>query len=152
MKLDLCKLFGVEEGEEFKTFENGHTYRIKENVLQFFSEYDNTWYKSSLYINDINDCEIIKIPKKKKFTDDELNIFRLIPKEYEWCARDKSKTLFLYKNKPIKDNPFIGIWIDSEADNSLNLKALSHLFQSIAYEDEEPLYIPDYVERNKGDE
>lgn len=145
--LDLCKLLGVEEGEKFKFYGYGDIYFIQNGYL-YFIDIDSTEKKSYLNINDVVEKNIIKLPKKKQFTEDELNVFRLIPKEYEWCARDKSKTLFLYKNKPIKDNPFIGLWIDSKADNSLNLKAFSHLFQSIVYEDEEPIYIPDYVERN----
>lgn len=148
MKLDLCEFLEVEEGQEFQLKGNYNTYRIYNNKLEYKSS-NTEWSESyRLTVNDLIESEIIKLPKKKQFTEDELNVFRLIPKEYEWCARDESKTLFLYKNKPIKDNSFIGIWIDSEADNSLNLKALSHLFQSIIYEDEEPLYIPDYVERN----
>lgn len=152
--LDLCKIFGVEEGEEFKFCEYGDIYFIQNGYLYFIDvdsiekkSYSNI-KKSCLNINDVAGKNIIKLPKKKEFTDDELCIFRLIPKEYEWCARDKSKTLFLYKNKPIKDNSFIGMWIDRNVDNSLNLKAFSHLFQSISYKDEEPIYIPDYVARD----
>ena len=145
--LDLCKIFGVEEGEKFKFYEYGDIYFIQNGCL-YFIDIDGIEKKSYLNINNFVGKNIIKIPKKKEFTDDELYIFRLIPKEYEWCARNKSKTLFLYKNKPIKDNYFIGMWIDSNADNSLNLKAFSHLFQSISYKDEEPIYIPDYVVRD----
>ena len=153
MILDLCKVFNVEEGEEFKLIafddnSNDAIYRIYNNKLEYkFS--NEKWLESyRVSINNIDKYKVVKLPKKKEFTDDELCIFRLIPKEYEWCARDKSKTLFLYKNKPIKDNSFIGMWIDSNADNSLNLKAFSHLFQSISYKDEEPIYIPDYVVRD----
>ena len=142
--IDLCRLLGVEEGEEFKFEGYEYTYIIKKQFLYILNE-DRY---SHLEVNDLINKEIIKLPKKKEFTDDELCIFRLIPKEYEWCARDKSKTLFLYKNKPIKDNSFIGMWIDSNADDSLSLKAFSHLFQSISYKDEEPIYIPDYVARD----
>ena len=142
--IDLCRLLGVEEGEEFKFEGYEYTYIIKKQFLYILNE-DRY---SHLEVNDLINKEIIKLPKKKEFTDNELCIFRLIPKEYEWCARDKSKTLFLYKNKPIKDNSFIGMWIDSNADNSLNLKAFSHLFQSISYKDEEPIYIPDYAVRD----
>ena len=145
--IDLCRLLGVEEGEKFKFYEYGDIYFIQNGYL-YFIDIDSIEKKSYLNINNVVGKNIIKLPKKKEFTDDELCIFRLIPKEYEWCARDKSKTLFLYKNKPIKDNSFIGMWIDSNADNSLNLKAFSHLFQSISYKDEEPIYIPDYVVRD----
>lgn len=148
MKLDLCEFLEVEEGQEFQLKGNYNTYRIYNNKLEYKSS--NTEWSESYYlsINELIESEIIKLPRKKEFTEDELNVFRLIPKEYEWCARDKSKTLFLYKNKPIKDNSFIGMWIDSDADNSLSLKAFSHLFQSISYKDEEPIYIPDYVVRD----
>ena len=143
MKIDLCKLFGVEEGEEFKRFKDGSTYRIKENVLQFFSEYYNMWSESSMYINDINDYEIIKLPKKKSFSQDTLNFFKMIDKKWEWIAKDEDGLVCLYDTKTSRNS--FGRWFNhygwccvSDINQSL--------FDPIHWEDE-PIRIDDYVER-----
>ena len=84
MKIDLCKLFGVEEGEEFKIKGYEYTYIIKKQFLYILNE-DRY---SHLEVNDLINKEIIKLPKKKKFSDDELCILRNIDKKYKWIARD----------------------------------------------------------------
>ena len=75
MKIDLCKLFGVEEGEEFKLVSDNSEskYIIVDNILNLVID-NRKPYVSELTINDINDykLKIIKLPKKKQFTDDEL--------------------------------------------------------------------------------
>lgn len=150
MKIDLCKLFGVEEGEVFRfkiinDYYNNNKYRIHEGELQYNSliKDNDYWAESLIECNEIRDCEIIKLPKRKEFTDDELCILRNVDKESKWIARDESNNLYVYKNKPIK---FSGYW-DTEYGDRQRLKMFSHLFQSIQWEDEEPVCIDDYVER-----
>lgn len=146
MEIDLCKIFGVEEGEEFKIdygyFTPDQSYKIKDNQLYEKEDDDSDYIPDDYYINDLRNIKnIIKLPKKKEFTDDELFLFKKVNKEYEWCARDKNGTLYLYEKKPYKKGD---IWYHniSESFNCYN-----HLFNSILWEDEEPVYIPDYVER-----
>ena len=145
--LDLCKLFEVKEGEEFKI--NGYEaiYFI-ENGYLYYIDIDNIKKKSYLIINDIAGENIIKIPKKKNFTDDELCILRNIDKEYKWIAKDRDGDLWIYTNKPKKEDD--GHWRDCSS-KSLSFEPLdifkNSLFTEIKWEDEEPVYIDDYVNR-----
>ena len=147
MKIDLCKLFGVEEGEEFKIegepFSNNCTYKIINNTL-LAGYKDSKLYWSSLPLNDTNKItEIIKVPKKKQFTDDELAILRCMDKKYKWITRDKRYGLTVFENKPRKATNSIwkvgGDWLD--------LGCFENKFKTIQWEDEEPVLIDDYVER-----
>ena len=152
MKIDLCKLFGVAEGEEFKLVSDNSEskYIIVDNILNLVI--GNRPYVSELTINDINayKLKIIKLPKKKEFTDDELCVLKNIDKKYKWIARDKVDrdeydnygNLNIYFGKPKKSTKS---WLPS--DIYCEFHGYNHLFQSIKWEDEESVYIDDYVER-----
>lgn len=145
MKIDLCELFGVEEGEEFKFGkEKSIKYRIYNGELNCtYIDCENDWSKSHLEFNDINGAEIIKLPKKKQFTDDELCILRNIDEEYKWIARDEDGELYLFKEKPCKS---LGVW-ETKSARTTEFLCYNYLFQSITSEDKEPVFIDDYVER-----
>ena len=140
MKIDLCKLFGVEEGEEFKVNGKDTIYFITDNILQYKI---NSYHSkvSNLKVNEI--IKITKLPKKKQFSQDTLNFFKYIDKKFEWIAKDKDGEVCIYINKPKKE--------DVSWDNFSLYKALNiikdSLFDEILWEDEEPIYIDDYVER-----
>ena len=151
MKIDLCRLFGVEEGEEFKLklFGAIGKYRLKNGKLEYYDDFINKWVESTISMNHILDSEIIKLPKKKQFTDDELCILRNIDKKYKWIAKDKSGDIFGFEEKPKKDKY---VWLCEEydycLDNTCCIDGLNQsLFNEILWEDEEPIYIDDYVER-----
>ena len=140
--LDLCKLLGVEEGEKFKFYGYGDVYFIQKGYL-YFIDIDNTEKKSYLNINDVVEKNIIKLPKKKQFTDDELCILRNIDKEYKWIARDKRNTLYVYKeNEPFTTGT---VW-NNHSDNYARFP-YDDIFKSISWEDKKPTYIDDYVDR-----
>ena len=144
MKIDLCKIFGVEEGEEFRMegicIDKNSVYLIKNNILCFKDKLP----LSCLYVNDLpNISKIIKLPKKKEFTDDELAIMRSLPKEYKWITRDDDGELYIFDKKPKNIN---GIW--DNYDRIRDFDFFEHLFKSITSEDEEPVFIDDYVERS----
>ena len=145
MKIDLCKLLGVEEGEEFKLklFGAIGKYRLKDGKLEYYDDFINKWVKSTISMNDILESEIIKLPKKKQFSQDTLNFFKCIDKKFEWIAKDKDGEVCIYINKPKKE--------DVSWDNFSLYKPLDiikdSLFDEILWEDEEPVYIDDYVER-----
>lgn len=145
MKINLCKIFGVEEGEEFKINHEKcreFIYKVKDNCLKVRFDDKKDWWYADFSLNRINEIAgITKLPKKKEFGDDELFLFKKVNKEYEWCARDKNGTLYLYEKKPYKKGD---IWYH---DISESFNCYNHLFNSILWEDEEPVYIPDYVER-----
>ena len=139
MKIDLCKLLGVEEGEEFKIYGYEAIYFIQNGYLYFIGDYGEQ--KSYLSINDIVGKNIIKIPKKKQFTDDELCILRNIDKKYKLVARDKNGDLYAYPYRPMKGATYWG------KGSHESLFTFNSLFTEIKWEDEEPIYIDDYVER-----
>ena len=154
MKIDLCRLFGVEEGEEFKVdrgvnYPRNNTYFVKNNILLYKNEQAGVVIEeSNLGINNLNQIkEIIKLPKKKQFTDDELYILRNIDKKYKWIAKDKDGLICTYINKPKKTEK---LWSDgwSNGDSYASLEAIKNsLFTEIKWEDEEPIYIDEYVDR-----
>ena len=147
MKIDLCKIFGVEEGEEFRLegegFGKSHVYEIRYNRLMYRNTGDGVFLDSSLKLKELKDItNIIKLPKKKQFTDDELCILRNIDKEYKWITRDNDDgCIFAYEDKPHKNEES---W---SSINNVGLHCFNHLFQCIQWEDEEPVFIDDYVER-----
>ena len=157
--LDLCKIFGVEEGEEFKFCEYGDIYFIQNGYLYFIDidSIEKKSYlnikKSYLNINDVAGKNIIKLPKKKEFTDDELCILRNIDKEYKWIAKDRDGDLWIYTNKPKKEDD--GYWRDCSS-KSLSFEPLdifkNSLFTEILWEDEEPVCIDDYVDRENEED
>ena len=108
MKINLYKLLGVEEREEFKREGSNYDYRYRvyNNRIQHFDEVLKIWEYSTLTVNALATSEIIKLPKKKQFTDDELCILRNIDKKYKWKAKDKSGLICTFVSKPIKKKNF----------------------------------------------
>lgn len=142
MKIDLCKIFGVEEGEEFEFDKyKGSRYKVINGRLEFLS--DNCWVNSLFEFNEAIGCEAIKLPKRKEFTDDELFLFRKADKEYKWCTRDKDRRMYLFSEKPYKKGT---VWYSDKAKYT-EFHCYNHLFPTILWEDEEPVFIDDYVER-----
>ena len=147
MKIDSCKLFGVEEGEEFNIEGFGIKYRIYNNRLECYDANFKEWIYSTLGFNKLIASEIIKLPKKKEFTDNELFILKNIDKKYKWIAKDKNGLICTFVSKPIKTERF---WSDgwSNGESYASLEAIKNsLFTEIKWEDEEPIYIDEYVDR-----
>lgn len=148
MKIDLCKIFGVEEGEEFKIeyidgSNDTRVFKIENGYMCEKSNEKDEYVTSTMPIYMVTEIKnITKLPKKE-FADDELCILRNADKKLKWIARDESNNLYVYKNKPTKINRY---W-DVEYGERQRLKMFSHLFQQIQWEDEEPVCIDDYVER-----
>ena len=142
MKIDLCKLFGVEEGEEFKFDGYVDIYFIKNGYL-YFIDIDSTERVCYLQINDVVGKNIIKLPKKKQFSQDTLNFFKCIDKKFEWIARDRDGEVWIYISKPKKRDIS---WENFGLYKPLDIIKDS-LFDEILWEDDEPIYIDDYVER-----
>ena len=148
MKIDLCKILGVEEGEEFEREGSNYDYRYRvyNNRIQHFDEVLKIWEYSTLTINALVTSEIIKLPKKKKVTDDELAVFRCMDKKYKWATRDRRYGLTVFENKPEKiTNNSEEYWKTS--GDWLYLGCFENMFKTITTEDKEPVYIDEYVER-----
>ena len=155
MKIDLCKLFNVEEGEEFiletkDGWFNDLKYKIENNIIKVATIEYSDYSQSSFNLNEFVYIEkIIKLPKKKEFSQDTLNFFKMIDKKYKWIAKDKSGDIFGFEEKPKKDKY---VWLCEEydycLDNTCCIDGLNQsLFNEILWEDEEPIYIDEYVER-----
>ena len=155
MKIDLCKLFGVEEGEEFiletkDGWFNDLKYKIENNIIKVATIKYSDYSQSSFKLNEFVYIEkIIKLPKKKQFSQDTLNFFKMIDKKYKWIAKDKSGDIFGFEEKPKKDKY---VWLCEEydycLDNTCCIDGLNQsLFNEILWEDDEPIYIDDYVDR-----
>ena len=149
MKIDLCKLFGVEEGEEFKVdayvnwFSN-FKYKIRDNTLLHSKLRENDFTVCSLSLNELKYIkEITKLPKKKQFSQDTLNFFKCIDKRWRYIAKDKNGTISAFGSKPTKKER---CWLNYEGFDCLDVFKDS-LFDEILWEDEEPIFIDDYVER-----
>ena len=149
MKIDLCRLFGVEEGEEFiletkDGWFNDLKYKIENNIIKVATIEYSDYSQSSFNLNEFVYIEkIIKLPKKKQFSQDTLNFFKCIDKRWRYIAKDKNGTISAFGSKPTKKER---CWLNYEGFDCLDVFKDS-LFDKIHWEDEEPIYIDDYVER-----
>jgi hypothetical protein len=75
--------------------------------------------------------------KLTKFEYDFLNAFQ--DKESSYLARDKDGSIFLYLNKPSKEEE---IWADYES----SLAILDRLFKFVKWQDSEPISIKEILE------
>lgn len=156
MKIDLCKLLGVEEGEEFKVessynWHSNFKYKVIEDILYSSNLKENDFKVTDISYNElINIKNIIRLPKKKQFSQDTLNFFKCIDKKWEWIAKDEDDTVCMFAKKPEKSyraNGYV-IWEIEGLNNWMELVDFNQsLFEPIKWEDEEPIYIDDYVER-----
>ena len=148
--LDLCKfldVLDVKEEEEFRisVYGDSSIYRFHNGELEYYDDVYDKWKSALISVNAILDSEIIKLPKKKKFTDDELCILRNIDKEYKWITKDRTGEIWIYADKPKKEDK---IWNWTKICSFKSLEMIKNsLFREIKWEDEEPVYIDDYVNR-----
>ncbi len=140
MKIDLCKLLGVEEGEKFKVDGYVDIYFIQNGYIIN----DSFKRKSCLEINDLVNKEITKLPKKKKFNQNTLNFFKCIDKKYKWIAKDEDDAVYAFCEKPIKKDSY---WFNDDGMHYIDRVFNQDIFGQILWEDEESIYIDDYVER-----
>lgn len=88
-----------------------------------------------------------------QFTDFEIDLLKRISTDYHWIARDISGALFIYDKKPYK--PLDGVsgqWkVLSEDVGDWICFPLKSTFESIQWDDSEPVCIDDYVDR-KGEQ
>ena len=117
----------------------------KNNELQYYYDCHHKWIKSSLNINDI--CELnVKIKYIKDFSHDELIILKYLPSKFKYIARDsQDNQLYAFSDYPLKNT-------DTHSWYTINGSFIdlpyNHLFKDISYDDEYPVKISDYVERD----
>ena len=77
--------------------------------------------------------------RKKDFTEEDIMLAKLIPKQYKYMARDENGELFLSEIKPIKAySAWTGVGVGS-------LGVFSDNFKSILLNDKEPTLIEDII-------
>ena len=81
----------------------------------------------------------LTIPKEYQFSEYEKTILKIIDKKWKWIARDEDGKLFLFTDKPKKDNNGWQLVNFKTSYTSLNI--FEFLFQSIQWTDDEPVEI-----------
>lgn len=135
--LDLCKLFGVKKGQEFRI--DNYIYRIKNNTLQYYDGWDKVFYDSRLPFNVIKDAKITII-KKYKLTQNTYNLLTLMNDNW-WLAKNKNGQVFAHYIKPDKDETF---WY-GRGNGCTNMYFEKANFSFLDWEDEEPLQVKDIL-------
>ena len=87
--------------------------------------------------------------EKKKFSNNELVIMKSISTNYNFIARDYNGDLYVYKSMPVKDNAD-SVWLDDTYCSEFCV--FNSLFNSINWNDDEPVRVDDYVERKGKNE
>ena len=129
----------VEDGKEFNAF---HTYVYKFIDSKLLVVNDLGEYQQSILTIDDLLSYNLKLKPQWSFTEDEKAILRNLPEKYKWVVRDNSsKTLYVYENKPEKEND--EIWCPRFRATSLFM--FNHLFQSIQWSDDEPCEFREYL-------
>lgn len=78
---------------------------------------------------------------KPKLTDVKKMLLRSINECYLWIAKDESDYIYVYEQKPHKEE---FVW--GYQGNNANLSGFKpELFDFLSWEDEEPTYIPDLL-------
>lgn len=67
-------------------------------------------------------------------TEEEKNILSTIKHKYNWIARDDDNNLYVYKDKPMRED---GFWYGS----AVGFNPFNHMFKFIKMDDEEPYNI-----------
>ena len=135
-------LFTFHDEEDIFVDLTGDGYYYFES-LSFNTNYKNSDIVIMKVYKDYTCKELLWERKENpKLNEDEKAILRNLPKQYEWIARDKNGSIYLYINKPVKR--FFGF----DAFGTIKLP-FDQLFQFIQWEDEEPYSIEDLL---KGEE
>lgn len=79
--------------------------------------------------------------RKPELSEVERVILENVDKQYKWIARDSSKKIYLYKEKPIRSH---GVWL-SGIDQSVGMHQFGNLFKMIDSEAWEPTLIADLL-------
>ena len=69
-------------------------------------------------------------------------ILENINKDYKWIARDENNYIYVYENKPTKEE---SRWKNNGIDLYEDIFVFNHLFQFITWEDEQPYNIEELL-------
>lgn len=86
--------------------------------------------------------ELNEVWKREELTitEDEKVILRNLPGKYEWIARDENGLLYIFQDKPEKEELS---WVVGFGSRCLSL--FNHLFKMVKWEDEEPWKFEDLL-------
>lgn len=83
-----------------------------------------------------------KEKEKWNFTEDEKVILRNLPEGYKWIARDMNGGLYIFTEKPRKNNVD---WLCNYMNNFRGIPMFQHIFQCIQWSDTEPCEFRKYI-------
>ena len=89
-------------------------------------------------------CKIVW-ERKPELSEVERVILENVDKQYKWIARDSSKKIYLYKEKPIRSH---GVWL-SGLDQSVGMHQFGDLFKMIDSESWNPILIADLLDKDE---
>ena len=115
-------------------------------------------FEESTYICELKNCEEttsmhcedcierwLKAEHKEPITLSEAEriILENIDEDYKWIARDENNYLYVYENKPTKEE---SRWKNNGIDLYEDIFVFNHLFQFITWEDSTPYNIAELLE------
>ena len=144
-KLDLCKIFGVEEGQLFNF--SGTTYVVENNKLLRFNGATFEFQESSMPLNYVNEISSEEIQYLANLNPNEQEVLRNLPEEINWLARDNNGDLYVFEAEPHK-NKGLRKWVNTAARNEnkvYDFTVFNHLFRFVQYDDLTPFPITKYL-------
>jgi len=90
--LKLTEIFCVKEMQEFKIDDGVLKYRICENILQYYSDYNNNWNNLDTIFNMID-----KVNTLPFFTNEELIILQSIDEKYGYIEKKDNGSIIVVK-------------------------------------------------------
>ena len=124
-------------GNRYTEFNNWNNYGQK-TIYYNDGTYGNLNHIGERMVYKFKNIELT-IPKEYQFSEDEKTILKSIDKKWKWLARDKDGKLFLFTDKPKKDNNSWQLVNFKTSYTSLNI--FEFLFQSVQWTDDEPVEI-----------
>lgn len=139
--MDLCEIFDVDEGQEFKIEGSENIFIIHKNTI-YCKNKKGRYIEGNIEINDIAGKVITKVIRIE-LTEDESAIFRNIDPRYKWIAKDIDGNMRIFEEKPMNK---YGYWYSTS--NSISIKIFNNILKKFKW-NMGPLPIDEYVDRGE---
>ena len=127
IKINLCEVFGVKEGEEFKIDESGWKYKIENNNVFSYSNALSSWIVSCLPVNVLADSSYqIEILKPETPPEIKKMLQGFYDMGFTYFYYSNTACGWIFKGSKVKegfwDNDTFGEWADSFINESEDSK------------------------------
>lgn len=140
--------------EDIVMYKNGEIRIVKNNEL--YDDHDRPQFSIDLYDKDLkcleclrgNPLDIVKVYRQiwkreePTITSIERVLLENVEKKYKYITRDHDSKLYLFGEKPTKENV---MWLCKPDSYIASLTIYSRLFPMVKWEDEEPWLIEDLL-------